>query len=115
MKSTVDEIRARFDADVERFSNLETGQTAAMDGALALELITEAAAVCTPQAKSLLDVGCGGGNFTLRMLGRLPGLDVTLVDLSRPMLERARERVSAAAGGSVIAAPTTGGVRPASS
>jgi len=26
MKSTVDEIRQRFDADVERFSNLETGQ-----------------------------------------------------------------------------------------
>ncbi len=25
MKSTVDEIRQRFDADVERFSNLETG------------------------------------------------------------------------------------------
>jgi tRNA (cmo5U34)-methyltransferase len=28
MKSTVDEIRRRFDADVERFSNLETGQSA---------------------------------------------------------------------------------------
>ena len=28
MKSTVDEIRLRFDADVERFSNLETGQSA---------------------------------------------------------------------------------------
>jgi hypothetical protein len=25
MKSTVDAIRRRFDADVERFSNLETG------------------------------------------------------------------------------------------
>src|SRR5438874_6897389 len=28
MKSTVDEIQRRFDADVERFSNLETGQSA---------------------------------------------------------------------------------------
>lgn len=28
MKSTVEEIRQRFDADVERFSNLETGQSA---------------------------------------------------------------------------------------
>ena len=26
MKSTPDEIRARFDQDVARFSNLETGQ-----------------------------------------------------------------------------------------
>jgi hypothetical protein len=27
-KSTVDQIRQRFDADVERFSNFETGQSA---------------------------------------------------------------------------------------
>lgn len=38
-KSTVDEIRARFDQDVERFSNLETGQTATVDGALAMDLL----------------------------------------------------------------------------
>lgn len=29
MKSTVEQIRERFDHDVERFSNLETGQSAA--------------------------------------------------------------------------------------
>ena len=27
MKSTAEEIRQRFDADVERFSDLETGQS----------------------------------------------------------------------------------------
>jgi tRNA (cmo5U34)-methyltransferase len=27
-KSTIEEIRQRFDGDVERFSNLETGQSA---------------------------------------------------------------------------------------
>lgn len=102
MKSTVEEIRARFDADVERFSNLETGQTAAIDGALALELITDAAAASTPGAKTLLDVGCGAGNFALRMLGRLPLLDVTLVDLSQPMLDRAKQRVSEVAQGTVV-------------
>ena len=89
MKSTVEQIRERFDNDVERFSNLETGQTAAVDGALAIDLITAAAAACTPQAKSLLDIGCGAGNFSLKMLERLPELAVTLVDLSRPMLDRA--------------------------
>jgi hypothetical protein len=31
MKSTVEEIRRRFDADVERFSNLDTGQSATVD------------------------------------------------------------------------------------
>lgn len=94
-KSTVEEIRARFDADVERFSNLETGQAAAMDSPLHMELLTEAAAVTTPDAERVLDIGCGAGNYTLRLLQRLPGLEVTLVDLSRPMLERAAERVGA--------------------
>jgi tRNA (cmo5U34)-methyltransferase len=44
-KSTIDEIRERFDKDVERFSNLETGQSATMDAPLAMELITQAAIV----------------------------------------------------------------------
>ncbi len=93
MKSTVDEIRARFDADVERFSNLETGQAAAMDSPLHMDLVTEAAAAVTPGARHVLDLGCGAGNYTLKLLQRLPGLEVTLVDLSRPMLERASQRI----------------------
>jgi tRNA (cmo5U34)-methyltransferase len=100
-KSTVGEIRARFDADVERFSNLETGQSATIDAPLAMSLVAAAAAVTTPQAKSVLDVGCGAGNYTLKLLERLPNLDCTLVDLSRPMLDRAKERVSAATKGKV--------------
>ena len=102
-KSTPAEIRARFDADVERFSNLETGQTATMDSRLVLELVTQAAAAATPGARRLLDVGCGAGNYSLKLLQRLPGLDVTLLDLSKPMLDRALERVSAATPGNVSA------------
>jgi tRNA (cmo5U34)-methyltransferase len=93
MKSSVDEIRRRFDADVERFSNLETGQSSTIDAPLALDLIVRAAAATTPSATHLLDVGAGAGNYTLKMLEALPGLDVTLVDLSRPMLDRAQERL----------------------
>src|SRR3954449_1092591 len=95
MKSTVDEIRQRFDADVERFSNLETGQSATIDAPLAMELGADAAAATTPRARHVLDVGCGAGNYTLKLLQRLPGLDATLVDLSRPMLDRAGQRVGA--------------------
>src|SRR5262249_10172976 len=94
MKSSVEEIRQRFDKEVERFSNLETGQVAAMDSPLCLDLITEAAAATTPHAKDLLDIGCGAGNYTLMMLRRIPNLNCTLVDLSRPMLDRAIERIS---------------------
>ena len=101
MKSSVDQIRARFDADVERFSNLETGQSATIDAPLVLELISEAAAVSTPGAQHILDVGCGAGNNALKLLGRLPGRDVTLNDLSAPMLERAAQRVGAATTGRV--------------
>lgn len=102
-KSTVDQIRERFDRDVERFSNLETGQSATIDAPLSLALIAEVAARVTPQAKALLDVGCGAGNYSLKILERLPNLDVTLVDLSRPMLDRAVERVSRATTGRVTA------------
>ena len=100
-KSTVDEIRQRFDADVERFSDLSVGQAAMLDGALALDLVAEAAALATPGASAVLDVGCGAGNYTLKLLQRLPGLDCTLLDLSRPMLDRAAARVADAGGANV--------------
>ncbi|MBX9680884.1 MAG: methyltransferase domain-containing protein [Gemmataceae bacterium] len=101
MKSSIDEIRARFDADVERFSNLETGQTAAMGSAVALELIARAAIAATPHARRTLDLGCGAGNFTLRLLQQKPMKAITLVDLSRPMLDRAEQRVRAVHSGEV--------------
>jgi tRNA (cmo5U34)-methyltransferase len=101
MKSTVEEIRQRFDADVERFSNLETGQSATVDAPLAMALVADAAAATTPHARNVLDVGCGAGNYTLKLLERLPNLDATLIDLSQPMLDRARERVSQATMGRV--------------
>ena len=100
-KSTIDEIRQRFDADVERFSNLETGQSATLDAPLAMSLVAEAAAAVTPGAKSVLDIGCGAGNYTLKLLQCASNLDVTLVDLSQPMLDRARMRVQQATRGKV--------------
>jgi tRNA (cmo5U34)-methyltransferase len=101
MKSTVEEIRERFDNEIERFSNLETGQTATVDAPLALELIADAAAAANPKATRLLDVGCGAGNYTLKLLQRLPNLDVTLIDLSLPMLTKAQERIGAVSSGKI--------------
>jgi tRNA (cmo5U34)-methyltransferase len=103
MKSTVEQIRERFDQDVERFSSLENGHTAIMDSLLMLDTLTRAAAAVTPQAVSLLDIGCGAGNYTLKMLGVIPDLQVTLVDLSQPMLNRALERIRPVTRGSVTA------------
>jgi tRNA (cmo5U34)-methyltransferase len=100
-KSTVEEIRERFDNEVDRFSNLQTGQSATVDAPLALDLIAEAAVATNPQAKRLLDIGCGAGNYTLKLLQRLPNLDVTLIDLSQPMLERAQERIRAVSKGNL--------------
>src|ERR1044072_5460500 len=103
MKSTVDEIRQRFDADVERFSNLDTGQSATVDAPLAMALVEQAAAATTPHARHVLDVGCGAGNYTLKLLEQLPNLDVTLNDLSQPMLDRARQRISPVTTGRITA------------
>lgn len=92
-KSTIEEIRERFDHDVERFSNLDTGQVSTIDADISLELITEAAKRIKPLAHNVLDVGCGAGNYTLKMLSKLPDLNCTLIDLSKPILERAYQRV----------------------
>ncbi|MFV0536077.1 MAG: class I SAM-dependent methyltransferase [Dysgonomonas sp.] len=91
-KSTVEEIRERFDNDVERFSNLESGQVSTVDAALSLELITDSAKVLCPNATTLLDIGCGAGNYTLKILSKMPNLSCTMIDLSLPMLKKAKER-----------------------
>lgn len=94
-KSTVDEIRERFDNDVERFSNLETGQSETIDAPFALELVAKAANAVTPKAQRMLDIGCGAGNFSLRTLAEGNYQSVTLVDLSQQMLDRAMQRICA--------------------
>ena len=94
-KSTTDEIRERFDNDVERFSCLETGQVATVDAPLAMELITSAAANATSPIRKVLDIGCGAGNNTIRLRQEIGSdFDVDLLDLSQPMLDRAVERVN---------------------
>lgn len=100
-KSTIQEIEERFDKDVERFSNLEVGQVSTIDAKISLELITEASRRIVPNAKNLLDIGCGAGNYTLMMLSKVQDLNCTLVDLSKSMLDRANQRVSQTTRGSV--------------
>lgn len=100
-KLPVSEIRSRFDKDVERFTNLETGQIATIDAPLAMELITKAAYNSTKNIKRVLDIGCGGGNNTLKLLQYVPVFDCDMIDLSLPMLEKAKERVSSVNAGKV--------------
>jgi tRNA (cmo5U34)-methyltransferase len=100
-KSTIEQIRERFDNDVERFSRLETGQQATIDAPLVLEIVSQAAATHLKPGGALLDIGCGAGNFTLSILNRVAPLDCTLADLSLPMLERAAQRVGAATTGRI--------------
>lgn len=100
-KATNQEIRERFDKDIERFSDLETGQQATIDAPITMDLCTEAARYANPRATELLDIGCGAGNYTLKMLSKIPGLNCVLNDLSLPMLEKAKERVSPQTRGTV--------------
>jgi tRNA (cmo5U34)-methyltransferase len=92
-KSSVEDIRARFDQEVERFSNISTGQIATVDAARCMELVAATAAAVTPRAVTALDVGCGAGNYSLKLRQYLPSIRLTLVDLSQPMLDRARQRL----------------------
>lgn len=70
-KSTLKEIEERFDNDVERFSNLNTAQVTTIDAGISLELITETAKFVSPNVKNILDIGCGAGNYTLKMLSKI--------------------------------------------
>jgi tRNA (cmo5U34)-methyltransferase len=103
-KSTIDEIRTRFDQDVDRFSSLETGQAATVDAPLAMTLLAEAAVACTRPIRRVLDIGCGAGNNTLR-LRQVAGcdFDVDFLDLSGSMLERACSRMAAVSRGEIRA------------
>jgi tRNA (cmo5U34)-methyltransferase len=100
-KATNQQIRERFDKDTERFSNLETGQQTTIDAPLTMELCTEAAKYANPHARELLDIGCGAGNYTLKMLSKIPNLNCVLNDLSMPMLQKANERISPLTQGTV--------------
>src|SRR5690606_16162756 len=93
MKSTIQEIEERFDKDVERFSQLETGQQTTLDATFNMELITEGITRCYPQLRSVLDIGCGAGNYTVKLSQKMSNIDITLLDLSQPMLDKALERV----------------------
>jgi tRNA (cmo5U34)-methyltransferase len=93
-KASTEEIRKRFDTDVERFSNLETGQAATIDAPLVMELITQAAVACTSNIRRVLDIGCGAGNNTLKLLQHISPFDCDLVDLSQPMLDKAYTRIT---------------------
>jgi tRNA (cmo5U34)-methyltransferase len=96
-KFSVDEIRARFDGEVERFSNLSTGQVATMDATFCMDLVATAAAAAVSPVRTVLDVGCGAGNYSLKLRERAAKAAFTLVDLSRPMLDKAVERLGASA------------------
>jgi len=102
-KSSLAEIRARFDQDVERFSDLDAGQASTVDAPLAMELITRAAVASTARIRRVLDIGCGAGNNTLKLLQSVSPLDCYLIDLSLPMLRRARQRIAAVNAGRIRA------------
>ncbi|MFA5328351.1 MAG: methyltransferase domain-containing protein [Prolixibacteraceae bacterium] len=102
-KSSPEAIRRNFDQQVERFSNLETGQTTAIDSPLCMELVARSAALLNPNASRILDLGCGGGNYAIKVASVLPDVDCTLIDLSANMLEKAEERVGEIISGKVIA------------
>ncbi|MGJ1406257.1 class I SAM-dependent methyltransferase [Sphingobacterium multivorum] len=101
-KATLQEIETRFDNDVERFSNLETGQATTLDAVWNMELITDAIVSLYPNAQNILDIGCGAGNYDVKLLQKLESNpNVSLLDLSQPMLNRAKKRVGKLTNGEI--------------
>lgn len=94
-KISIEELERQFDNDVERFSNEQTGQTTTVDAALVLSMVEQSILKHCPDARKMCDIGCGAGNFSLRIARKLPRMQLTLLDLSSAMLERAKARLSA--------------------
>src|SRR5690606_156014 len=92
-KATIKEIEERFDQDVSRFSNLETGQLTTLDAKFNMELITEGIVRSNPNVQNVLDIGFGAGNYDISLLQRMLHLHITLSDLSQTMLDKAKESV----------------------
>lgn len=93
-KSTLEEIEQRFDADVERFSDLNTSQANTLDAVFNMELITDGIKKVYPNLIHVLDIGCGAGNYAIKTLMKTNNqVNVDLVDLSQNMLDRAKQRV----------------------
>ena len=66
-----------------------------------MELITQAAIKLTPNIRRLLDIGCGVENNTLKLLQYASPFDCDFVDLSLPMIRKARERISSVNSGKI--------------
>ncbi len=66
-----------------------------------MELITNAAVANNSKPQHVLDIGCGAGNNTLKLLEQVTPGSCDLVDLSKPMLQRATERISGVFDGEV--------------
>jgi tRNA (cmo5U34)-methyltransferase len=92
-KSTPVEIKKKFDGLVESYSDLEAGQRTAVDSTLIADLIACTVHKLHPGASDILDIGCGAGNYSLRIATCLANARFTLLDLSDKMLSRAEERL----------------------
>lgn len=106
MKRPPKQIREDFDRAAHFYEQLALkgeSEPAIIDSSLTSHLIIEAAAKVCPQAEYLLDVGCGGGLYSLKMLKLIPGINIDLHDFSQPMLDGAYRNVSNAASGRVRA------------
>lgn len=104
MKWSSERIQEDFDAVARHYEqSAREGQSepAIIDSSLMSDLIVGAAARVRPRAEHLLDVGCGGGLYSLKTIELVPGINVDLHDFSEPMLEGAYRNVSSVASGRV--------------
>ena len=76
---------------VEELRSLETGQQAAVDSPLMLELVAQTCATHLKPGDKVLDLGCGAGNFTLRVLQDVVMNDVP-VGWSQDLLDASPDR-----------------------
>lgn len=100
-KSTPSEIRKKFNSLVDNYSDLESGQRTAVDSTLIASLIADTVSKVNPLATEILDIGCGAGNYSIRIASLISKANFWLNDLSENMLKKAEERLKNCTSGKI--------------
>lgn len=82
-------IRLRFSSAAKSYRANAVVQRQVVDELIALMPPSEA-----PSQQSILEIGCGTGVLTQRLIERFPGASLTAIDLSPDMIEQARTSIA---------------------
>ena len=97
MKKSSEEIREAFDKIAQYYAESAIkgeSEPTIIDSAIMAEIIVQISHKVYPNAKNVLDIGCGGGLYSLKIARLVSDINIDLHDFSKPMLQGAYDNLS---------------------